>query len=216
MQGRPDNFQSTRLFMARTPTVSNEKILEAAYRVLDERGVDAFTVSDVAAATGLSRAAIILRFKSTRALKITLLSKRIEQYSRALADLPRTPSGNHLLEIAGFIGGNLGSRKGQSSFFNNYAINMQDPELAALEKKRGEAFHRAISRVMPATLIDQPSAVTEFVAHLSGSIISWIGADDEDPRQFLIARSKKWLALAGIPFDDPAPCETAGHPEPPA
>lgn len=193
--------------MARTPTVSDEQIFAAAYKVLDERGVNAFTVSDVAAATGLSRAAIILRFESTRALKITLLTKRIEAFNRELAKLPATPSGNHLLEITAFIAGNLGTRDGQSSFFNNYAVNMKDADLAALEKKRGEAFHGAISKVMPGTLIDQPSAVAEFVAHLTGNIISWIGSDDADARQFLLSRTKKWLALAGIAFDDPAPCE---------
>lgn len=196
--------------MARTPTVSDEEILDAAGRVLDERGVTGFTVADVAAATGLSRAAIILRFSSTRDLKITLLTKRVEEFARALEGLPRTPSGNHLLELSALIGGNLGSREGPSSFFNNYAFNMQDPELAALEKRRGEAFHGAIARLMPETRIDQASAVSEFVAHLTGSIISWIGSDDDNPRAFLIGRSKKWLALAGIPCDDPAPCEAAG------
>ncbi len=193
--------------MARTPTVSDEEIIAAAYEVLGERGANAFTISDVAHKTGLSRAAIILRFKSTRELKLKLLSNQIKAFTLEMAKLPGTPSGNNLLAVAAFIAERLGNRQGQSAFFANYAVNMQDPELAALEKLRGDTFHTAISRVMPGTSIDKHSAVIEFVAHITGNIISWIGSEDEDARRFIIMRTKKWLTLAGIPFDDPAPCE---------
>ena len=196
--------------MARTPTVSDEEIFAAAARVMGERGVDGFTISDVAAATGLSRAAIILRFESTRALKITLLTRQIEAFTRALAELPQTPSGNSLLAISAFIAGKQGNPVGQASFFSNYAVNMQDAELAALEKRRGEVFHAAIARAMPETRLDKSAAVTEFVTHLTGSIISWIGSGSADPRRFMLARTRNWLTLAGIPCDDAAPCESPG------
>lgn len=193
--------------MARTPTVTDEEIFDAASRVIRLRGVDAFTLSEVAAETGLSRAAIILRFKSTQALKTEILARMIDAFSQSLEQLPTTPSGDHLLEVAAFIGHTVGSRESSASFFSSYAANVRDPALVALEKKRGELLNRAIARVMPDTSIDHDSAVAAFTAHLTGSIISWLGSDDEDPCRFLLARTKNWLRLVGIPFEDPAPRE---------
>jgi len=80
--------------MARTQTVSDEEILQAARRVIHRRGYDAFTLSDVAEAVGLSRAAIILRFESTRGLKLRLATKMVHEFIARLEALPHLPLGS--------------------------------------------------------------------------------------------------------------------------
>jgi AcrR family transcriptional regulator len=188
--------------MARTPTVSDDEIFDAATKVIRLRGVNAFTLSEVAAETGLSRAAIILRFKSTRALKADILTRMIEEFGERLSQLPKTPSGDHLLAVAAFIGETVGSRESSASFFSSYAANVEDPQLVALEKKRGEMLRQAITRVMPETSLEHESAVALFTAHLTGCIISWLGSETEDPRGFLVQRTREWLRLVGLPFED--------------
>ena len=150
--------------MARTPSVSDEEILEAARRVIGRLGPNAFTVTDVASEVGLSRAAIILRFKSTHALKVLLLNRMVDQFIEMLAQLPKTPSGDNLLIVAAFIGeraSNIDERARKRgplpSFFASYPANMEDPDLAALERRRGEALRVAVSRVMPMTTIGTES-----------------------------------------------------------
>ncbi len=191
--------------MARTPSVSDKLIIEAATQVMNTRGANAFTLSEVAVKTGLSRAAITLRFESAHALKVAILSAMVEEFERKLDTLPKTPSGNHLLQVSAFIGRYNGRREGTASFFADYATHMKDNQLAALEKRRGEILHQVICRVMPDTNIDHESAVHEFIAHLTGGIISWFAADNISASDFLVARTKKWLQLVGIPFDDPLP-----------
>ncbi len=189
--------------MARTPSVSDEEILEAAQQVILQRGVDAFTLSEVAEMVGLSRAAIILRFTSTQVLKITLLTRMVEQFVALVDALPkRSPGGNSLLAIAAFLGLHANSRELSASFWPVYHSNMKDPELAALEMKRGRALQAAIARAMPKTRIDHASAVAAFNAHLAGTLLTMVAEEGAEPRQHLVQRTKEWLRLANIAFDE--------------
>lgn len=188
--------------MARTPSVSDEQILESARKVMGRRGPDAFTLAEVAAEVNLSRAAIILRFKSTQALKVRLLTQMVERFEELLARLPQTSGGNSLIAIATFIGTHAGSKESSASFFSSYSQNLQDPELAALEVRRGTALSAAISTAMPDTVIGHDSAVMAFRAHLTGSIMAFQAAEETNSRDYLVQRTQEWLRLAGIPFED--------------
>src|SRR5579864_2718623 len=106
----PFSIKNPSTIMARPFTATDEDILNAAGRVIARRGPDGFSISEVAADVGLSRAAIILRFKSTHALKVTLLTRMVEQFAFALKALPQTASGDNVLRLAGFIGGYVRSR----------------------------------------------------------------------------------------------------------
>src|SRR3546814_16091822 len=106
--------------MARPQIASDKQIFDAAERVFARSGPDAFTLAEVAKEVGLSRAAIILRFKSTQALKIMLMSRLHEKFIAFVDTFPKTPGGDQLLEIAASIGSRAGSRKGSSSYFAGY------------------------------------------------------------------------------------------------
>ena len=204
--------------MARPQTASDDDIIKAATAVLARRGPDAFTLSDVAAEVGLSRAAIILRFKSAQALKLSLMTEMVDRFINALEHLPRTPSGDNLLAVADFIGGHVGSRQGSAKFFAQYSATVRDEgdEFAALTLRRGAALRAAITRVMPKTALAQDSAVAAFSAHLSGSILSWLALDHADAHEYVMHRSREWLRLAGIPFtkaaDKPRAASSAKKP----
>lgn len=186
--------------MARTQTVSDDEILMAARKVITRRGVHGFTLTDVAAEVGLSRAAIILRFKSTHELKVRLMTRMTDAFISGLATLPTTPGGDGLLEVAAFIGGQLGSRDSVPSFFANYTANMEEHELAAIERLRGAALRTAILKVMPETRIDREAAAAAFNAHITGTIMNWVSAEEADAVAFLVQKTREWLRLAGIPF----------------
>jgi TetR/AcrR family macrolide resistance operon transcriptional repressor len=186
--------------MARTQTVSDDEILMAARNVITRRGVHGFTLTDVAAEVGLSRAAVILRFKSTHDLKVRLMTRMTDAFISRLATLPTSPGGNSLLEVAAFIGGQLGNRDSVPSFFANYTANMEEHELAAIERLRGAALRTAILTVMPETRIDREAAATAFNAHLTGTIMNWVATEEADAVAFLVQKTQEWLRLAGITF----------------
>ncbi len=185
--------------MARTPSVSDEAILQTAQAVLSERGSAMFSIAEVAKRVGLSRAAIILRFNSTEALKELLVERSVERFIQQLTTLPKDPDGTGLLAIASFIGRHLRSRRGSSAFFSDHSDKIKNGELAKLEWKRGQALRQAILEVMPPTRISSESAAAAFGAHLTGSIFAWLSSEYPDAEQYLCERSLEWLKLAGIP-----------------
>jgi AcrR family transcriptional regulator len=69
-------------FMPRPKLHSDEAILDAARQVLLRRGPAGFTLSDVATAVGISRAALIQRFQD----KTTLHRKVMERMTQEVRD----------------------------------------------------------------------------------------------------------------------------------
>jgi TetR/AcrR family macrolide resistance operon transcriptional repressor len=198
--------------MARPFTASDEDILSAAQSVLERRGTDAFSIAEVATEVGLSRAAIILRFTSTQALKIKVLSKMVDRFAEALDKLPQSASGDNLLHLAAFIGNHTGSREGSARFFTNFTANLDDRDLLRLETRRGDALSAAISKAMPKVAIAHDQAVLAFRAHLAGSIFSWLASSDSDAHHYLVVRTKEWLQLAGIAFSERLVAELTARP----
>jgi AcrR family transcriptional regulator len=186
--------------MARPQTVSDDVILEAAQRVISRRGYEKFTLSEVADEVGLSRAAIILRFKSTRALKLLLTKQAVDHFVLALAGLPLARGGDSLVELAAFVGAKISDRDRLASFFRMHRSNLDDDGLAALELKRANAWRKAIADRMPKTAVAHEAAVAAFAAHLSGSILARENETGVSAEAFLIERTKVWLKLTQIPF----------------
>ena len=186
--------------MARPQTASDEDILQAALRVIVRRGHDEFTLSEVAEEVGLSRAAVILRFKGTAALKLTLTAHIVERFEQALRSLPVSCSGDGLLELVAFIGRKITSQGSLTAFMRTFHSNIKDSELAKLEMRRAQALRDAVAERMPATVIAHDSAVTAFVAHIGGCVMQWEVAGDADACSYLVERTIEWLKLARVPY----------------
>jgi TetR/AcrR family transcriptional regulator, macrolide resistance operon repressor len=187
--------------MARKHSASDEQIMQAALKVIIRQGHDGFTLSAVAAEVGLSRAAIILRFKGTEALKATLTAYIAGLFVKSLQALPTGPSGNNLLALVAHIGGMLTTPGSLAAFMRHYHTNLNNEELAQVEHQRGAALQAAISVRMPPVGISHESAVLAFNANLTGSMMQWEVRTDIDARSYLVERTKAWLTLARIPFD---------------
>lgn len=189
------------LDMGRPFTASDQEVLQAAAKVLLRRGPDAFSIAEVASEVGIGRTAIILRFKSTHALKMMLMTQFVEHFAVSIASLPKLDGGDGLLQLAAFIGGKVHSRENGAKFFAGFSANLDDPDLLRLEAKRGDILRKAIAAAMPEVPIAHDSAVTAFLAHLTGSIIAWLSIDDADPCRYLVRRTQEWLKLAAIAFN---------------
>ncbi|CAN7630548.1 TetR/AcrR family transcriptional regulator [Phenylobacterium sp. LjRoot225] len=188
--------------MARPLSATDDQILEAAQEVLLRRGLDGFSVSEVAREVGLSRTAITLRFKSGDELKRTLVRRRVAQYEAQVMALDVEQGSAGLLAIVDMIAEKAGSRDKFSSFMLRYTSNIKDPILLELEQRRGQILRTAIAKVMPETAIDKSAAVDAFMANITGSLLNWQPSHDMDARQFLRERTFNWLRLVGIPVDE--------------
>lgn len=188
--------------MTRPQTASDDEIIQAAYVVLTWRGHECFTLSEVAEQVGLSRAAITLRFKSALALKRRVLEQRVARFITLVDALPKSPSGDNLVEIAAFIGRELGQQDSHFTFLNIYSGNMKLKDLAEIEARRSDAIFAAIKCCMPPSPLTTEQAAFAFLTHLLGSLVVLQSVADSDRVRFLIERAHRWLTLAGIPYSE--------------
>lgn len=186
--------------MARPQSVTDDVILQTAQLVLERRGHDGFTLSEVAEEVGLSRAAITLRFKSALVLKVRLLEKSVERFTEQLDRLPSTPSGDNLIEIAAFLGQILAQRPNFGSVLAVYSGNIKIGDLAVVELRRRQALRDKIFQCMPNTALPRQQTADAFEAHLGGTIMATQGQGFANPCEYLIERTRQWLNLAQIPY----------------
>jgi TetR/AcrR family macrolide resistance operon transcriptional repressor len=185
--------------MARPQTVTDADILNAARQVIGRRGYDRFSLSEVAEDLGVSRGAIISRYKSTRMLKLRLAAWQIANLEGILRALPVLQNGDGLIHFVAAIG-SLINRENLRSFSLVVEGNLRDPDLAKLEFQRRPMFRVAIAARMPKAAIGRVSAVALFEAHIGGSIAQWEALSGITAADYLIAQTKDWLTLAGIGF----------------
>ncbi len=187
--------------MAQPMLTSDEEILRAAARLIAERVAEASLLDELAAQLGISKSALVLRFRSAHALKVASLRRLVDRFAASLDTLPQTPGGDNLLRLAAFIGGKI-HKDNSARTFANFSANVHEPELHRLEIRRGELLSCAISKVMPAVAIPHAAAILAFRSHLIGSIRAWLDTGEGNPQRYLLERTRDWLILSQVGFQD--------------
>lgn len=169
-------------------------------RVIRRTGYDRFTLSDVAKEVGLSRPAILKRFKSTQALKVIVSKSSVDAFIARLNALPVERSGDALLQLVDLMGSMTRTHTGVARFFARHRDNLDDPTLAAIERRRGKAWLAALEARMPKTLLKRQDAARSFGALLSGAVTQWQNMPGVNGSAYLRERAEDWLTLAQISF----------------
>ena len=146
----------------------------------------------------MSRTAIILRFRSTQALKLRITADMTERFEKELAGIPVSRSGDGLIAFASAIGALARSRAAYTNMMMISQGNLEDVDLAPFERKRANLLRKSIAMRMPPTPGTQRAAVNAFKAHIVGCMIEWASESRLPPSKFLAQRTKEWLQLAGI------------------
>lgn len=187
--------------MARPQTLSDDEIIEGAMRVIRRAGYDRFTLSEVARETGLSRPAILKRFKSAQALKVIVSKHAVDAFVARLDALPVERSGDGLLALVDFMGSMTRTHTGVARFFARHRGNLTNPALAAIERRRGKAWIDAIEARMPKTQLKRHDAARGFAALLSGAVMQWQNMPGANGAAYLRERAEDWLVLARIHYN---------------
>jgi len=132
--------------MPRPKTLSDEDVLDAAHRLIHERGPEALTFASVARACGLSSATLVQRFKSKAGLIQGALlhawDRLDEKTARLAASAPKTTDGAIQLLVA--LSRDYG---GIESYANGLLVlreDLRDPVL----RSRGAIWKAALSRAL--------------------------------------------------------------------
>ena len=124
--------------MPRPKTLSDRDVLDAAHKLIHERGPEALTFASLARACGLSAATLVQRFKNKAGLKqSTLLHAwdRLDEKTATLAGtVPKTPGG--AIRLLAALSGDYGGIEAYAEGLLVLREDLRDPVLRA----RGAAW----------------------------------------------------------------------------
>lgn len=161
--------------MPRQKTISDEEVLSAALTVLGARGTG-FTLSELAAHVGLSRATLIQRFGDREAILRRMAEHEVVLTREWLASLPLEHGDGALWQFLEEIVGSMGAGDGFGVRVALAALETDDPQLRRLAGQRYEMVQGAIAERLP----DEAGRM-ERAGHLhaiiAGASMQWVASD---------------------------------------
>ena len=161
--------------MPRPKTLPDEHVLEAAHRLIHERGPEALTFESLGRACGLSPATLVQRFKSKAGLKQSTLlqawDRLDEKTARLAATVPKTPAGAIALLVA--LSRDYGDIEAYAEGLLVLREDLRDPALRA----RGARWKAALSDALDSCFSEAPAAPPGIgllmASQWQGSLLWW-------------------------------------------
>lgn len=181
--------------MPRPKLHSDEFILDTALGILLQKGPSAFTLSDVADAVGISRAALIQRFKD----KATLHRKVMERNTQEVRDYFKGANPESGLDPLWTMLKNLIAGMGSGAGMEGYLLllwgDVQEPSLRALAAERNRLVVKAIEVRLPAgpRPIQQTAQMIQTV--IQGSCMQWLVEPEGELAAFMTEQTRALLSV---------------------
>jgi AcrR family transcriptional regulator len=166
--------------MPRRKMLSDEQVLEAALKIIHERGPEALTFDSLGRACGLSPATLVQRFATKSALKQKALLHAWDglddKTARLAASAPKTPDGAIALLVG--LSQDYGGIETYAEGLLVLREDLRDPALRA----RGAAWKAALSAALEdcfAGLPDAPPGIGLLMASQWQGSLLWWGFDPQ-------------------------------------
>ena len=187
--------------MARTKTVSDEAILDAAMALMVREGPEAVTFAAVGREVGLSAATLVQRYATKAEFLRAVLLRAWDQLDAQTARLDETtelsPEGAVRMLVAMFPMG-----EGESDYAEGLLIlreDMRDPLLRERGAQWGEALAKALGRRLSGDPARQPLLGRLMASQWQGAQLWWAFEGKGDPAGAIGAELRRWceVMLAG-------------------
>jgi AcrR family transcriptional regulator len=161
--------------MPRPKTLSDRDVLDAALRIIHQRGPEALTFASLGEACGLAAATLVQRFRSKDDLKRYALLQawdRLDETTARLArEAPRTPDG--AIELLVALSMDYGGIETYAEGLLVLREDLRDPVLRA----RGAAWKVLLADALESCFRDVPHAPKDIgllmAAQWQGSLLWW-------------------------------------------
>ncbi|MEE9098669.1 MULTISPECIES: helix-turn-helix domain-containing protein [Pseudomonas] len=187
--------------MARTKTVSDEAILDAAMALMVREGPEAVTFAAVGREVGLSAATLVQRHATKADFLRAVLLRAWDQLDAQTARLDETtelnPEGAVRMLVAMFPVG-----EGETDYAEGLLIlreDMRDPLLRKRGAQWGEALAKALGRRLSGDPARQPLLGRLMASQWQGAQLWWAFERKGDPANAIGAELRRWceVMLAG-------------------
>lgn len=181
--------------MPRPKLHSDETILEIALRILLQKGPAAFTLSDVAAAVGISRAALIQRFQDKANLHRQVMERNTQEVRNYFAKADPESGLDPLWSMLKDLIAGMGSGAGTEGYLLLMWGDVQEPFLRQLAIERNQLVLRAIEVRLPSQPHSPAWAAGLVQAVIQGSCMQWLVEPEGSLSAFMIERTRRILSV---------------------
>ncbi len=188
--------------MPRPKLVSDAEVLDATLRVMLRLGPDRFTLTDVARAVGLSRAALIQRFGDKAALQRQTMQRQTDVVHEYFANAPRQTGLKALWAMLRDLIAGLGTGEDFSGYLLLAWGDVNDPDLNRLARERNAAVRDSIlTRLPPGPEADTNAGLIQAV--IQGASMLWMVGQEGGLAEFVEAQTHKIITrlYPGQPLD---------------
>ncbi|MGQ2904291.1 MAG: TetR/AcrR family transcriptional regulator [Neoaquamicrobium sediminum] len=181
--------------MPRPKLHSDDEILETAQAVLLRKGPSDFTLSDVAVAVGLSRAALIQRFGDKATLHALVMERMTQDVRDYFVQAPSERGLGPLWFMLKDLIAGMGTGEGSEAYLLLLWGDVRDPALRVLANERNELVRGAIEMRLPAGPHEPFKTSLLIQAVIQGSCMQWMVARDGDLASFMTQSTANVLSV---------------------
>lgn len=181
--------------MPRPKLHSDDEILETAQAVLLRKGPSDFTLSDVAVAVGLSRAALIQRFGDKATLHALVMERMTQEVRDYFAQAPSERGLEPLWVMLKDLIAGMGTGEGSEAYLLLLWGDVRDPALRVFANERNELVRGAIEVRLPAGPHEPFKTSLLIQAVIQGSCMQWMVACDGDLASFMTQSTANVLSV---------------------
>ncbi|WP_141594279.1 TetR/AcrR family transcriptional regulator [Myxococcus sp. AB056] len=178
--------------MPRPKLHSDEAILDAAMSVLLRSGPGAFTLNDVAVAVGMSRAALIQRFKNKEHLYFRLMERTAEQKREYFAGLPVEVGAQGLWRFLKTLVSVMGEGEALDAHLLLAWEDVRDPKLRQMAHERNLLVRDAIAVRLPPS-VDRGAVSALLQGVIAGATMQWLVERTPPLTEYVLARLRTLL-----------------------
>ena len=181
--------------MPRPKIHSDEVVLDTARQVLLRKGPSDFTLSDVAQAVGLSRAALIQRFKDKATLHRKVMERVTQEVRDYFSEVPEERGLAPLWSMLKDLIAGMGSGEDTPGYLLLFWGDIHDPELNALALERNELVRKAIETRLPTSPHPVDSTADLIQAVIQGACMQWLIERRGTLAPFMTEQTRRILAV---------------------
>ena len=181
--------------MPRPKLHSDEFILDAALSVLLQKGPSTFTLSDVAETVGMSRAALIQRFKDKATLHHRVMERSTQQVRNYFENMHPESDLDELWAMLKDLIGGMGSGSGTEGYLLLLWGDVQEPSLRSLSAERNRLVLKAIEDGLPFDPHPRDHTAGLVQAIIQGACMQWLVSPEGELAGFMIDRTRRFLSI---------------------
>ncbi|WP_129607740.1 MULTISPECIES: TetR/AcrR family transcriptional regulator [Rhodoplanes] len=181
--------------MPRPKLHSDTTILNAARSVMLRKGPSEFTLSDVATAVGLSRAALIQRFTDKATLHRRVMERTTQEVRDYFATAAFGPGLDPLWAMLRDLISGMEGDDDMSGYLLLFWSDIQDPGLTALARERNDLVHAAIAARLPPTPHPPETAARIIQAVIQGACMLGLVSHRESLAAFMTEQTRRILQV---------------------